>query len=91
MQVLWDHGPSVVVDVRRRLSDKLAYATVLTVLRVLESKGYVGHEEESMEFKDVGNMGWDIYDVRFEHGSGQYRIVLSDNGIITGVLFSMGP
>jgi len=91
MQVLWDHGPSVVADVRRRLSDKLAYATVLTVLRVLESKGYVGHEEESMEFKGVGSMGWDIYDVSFEHGSGQYRIVLSDNGIITGALFSMGP
>ena len=46
MQVLWDHGPSVVADVRRRLPDKLAYTTVLTVLRVLESKGYVGHEEE---------------------------------------------
>ena len=46
MQVLWDHGPSVVADVRRLLPDKLAYTTVLTVLRVLESKGYVGHEEE---------------------------------------------
>jgi predicted transcriptional regulator len=46
MKVLWDHGPSVVADVRRRLPDKLAYTTVLTVLRVLESKGYVGHEEE---------------------------------------------
>jgi hypothetical protein len=46
---------------------------------------------ESLEFKGVGTLGWDIYDVRFEHGSGQYRIVLSDNGIITGALFSMGP
>lgn len=46
MQVLWDQGPSVVADVRRRLPDKLAYTTVLTILRVLESKGYVGHEEE---------------------------------------------
>ena len=46
MRVLWDHGPSVVADVRRRLPDKLAYTTVLTVLRVLESKSYVSHEEE---------------------------------------------
>jgi predicted transcriptional regulator len=46
MQVLWDHGPSVVADVRRHLPDQLAYTTVLTVLRVLESKGYVGHKEE---------------------------------------------
>ncbi|HET7330673.1 BlaI/MecI/CopY family transcriptional regulator [Dyella sp.] len=46
MQVLWDHGPSLVAEVRERLSDELAYTTVLTVLRTLESKGYVGHEEE---------------------------------------------
>jgi predicted transcriptional regulator len=46
MQVLWDHGPSVVAEVRERLHDKLAYTTVLTILRTLEAKGYVGHEEE---------------------------------------------
>jgi predicted transcriptional regulator len=46
MQVLWDHGPSVVAEVRERLSDKLAYTTVLTILRTLESKGYVQHAEE---------------------------------------------
>jgi len=46
MQVLWDHGPSVVTEVQGRISDKLAYTTVLTVLRTLESKGYVGHSEE---------------------------------------------
>jgi predicted transcriptional regulator len=46
MQVLWDHGPSVVSEVQANISDKLAYTTVLTVLRTLESKGYVAHEEE---------------------------------------------
>jgi predicted transcriptional regulator len=46
MQVLWDHGPSLVAEVRDRLADELAYTTVLTILRTLESKGYVGHEEE---------------------------------------------
>jgi BlaI family penicillinase repressor len=46
MQVLWDHGPSVVAEVQANISDKLAYTTILTVLRTLESKGYVGHEEE---------------------------------------------
>ena len=45
MHVLWEHGPSVVAEVRARLTDKLAYTTVLTVLRTLESKGYVRHEE----------------------------------------------
>ncbi len=46
MQVLWDRGPSVVAEVRGQLADPLAYTTVLTVLRTLEAKGYVGHDEE---------------------------------------------
>ena len=46
MQVLWDHGPSVVCEVKDRLADDLAYTTVLTILRTLEQKGYVKHEEE---------------------------------------------
>lgn len=46
MQVLWGHGPSTVSEVRERLKDPLAYTTVLTILRKLEAKGYVGHEEE---------------------------------------------
>ena len=46
MQVLWDHGPSVVNEVKEKLHDELAYTTVLTILRTLEQKGYVQHEEE---------------------------------------------
>jgi predicted transcriptional regulator len=46
MQVLWDRGPSVVAEVRASLSDELAYTTVLTILRTLEAKGYVRHEEQ---------------------------------------------
>ena len=46
MDVLWDHGPSTVAQVQAHLKDDLAYTTVLTMLRKLEAKGYVGHEEE---------------------------------------------
>ena len=46
MEVLWDHGPSTVAEVRKMLKAKLAYNTVLSILRTLETKGYVGHEEE---------------------------------------------
>jgi len=46
MAVLWARGPSTVAEVREHLEDPLAYTTVLTVLRTLEAKGYVGHEEE---------------------------------------------
>ena len=45
MQVLWDSGAATVSEVREKLRDALAYTTVLTILRKLEAKGYVGHEE----------------------------------------------
>jgi predicted transcriptional regulator len=46
IQILWDKGPSVVAEVQSLLDDKLAYTTVLTILRTLEAKGYVTHDEE---------------------------------------------
>jgi predicted transcriptional regulator len=46
MAVLWAQGPSTVAEVKDRLSDELAYTTVLTILRNLEAKGYVRHEAE---------------------------------------------
>lgn len=46
MEVLWDHGPSTVSEVQQRVSDELAYTTVLTMLRTLENKGYVTHDAE---------------------------------------------
>lgn len=51
MQVLWDHGPSVVAEVQQKISDKLAYNTILTVLRTLETKGYVAHAEEGRGYR----------------------------------------
>jgi len=44
--VLWARGSGTVTEVREALPDPLAYTTVLTVLRTLEEKGFVGHEEE---------------------------------------------
>jgi len=46
MAVLWEQGTATVAEVRDRLADDLAYTTVLTVLRTLEAKGFVSHEEE---------------------------------------------
>jgi predicted transcriptional regulator len=45
MNVLWERGPCTVAEVQEALPDVLAYTTVLTVLRTLEEKGHVGHEE----------------------------------------------
>lgn len=46
MGVLWERGSATVAEVRAALRDDLAYTTVLTLLRILEEKGRVRHEEE---------------------------------------------
>ncbi len=46
MAVLWERGPSTAAEVREQLADDLAYNTVLSMLRILEEKGHVGHTEE---------------------------------------------
>src|SRR5215207_8177029 len=51
MGVLWEIGGATVAEVRERLQDALAYTTVLTVLRTLEEKGYVGHVEEGKAYR----------------------------------------
>src|SRR5215467_3715597 len=46
MQVLWDQGPCRVSDVRGNLEDPLAHNTVLTMLGILEEKGFVRREAD---------------------------------------------
>jgi predicted transcriptional regulator len=46
MAVLWEIGSGTVGEVRERLGAPLAYTTVLTILRNLEAKQFVSHEEE---------------------------------------------
>lgn len=48
MQILWDKGSGTVSDVAAALPRRrgLAYNTVLTTLRILEAKGYVGRRKD---------------------------------------------
>lgn len=46
MEVLWAESSGTVSEVKRRLPDRLAYTTVLTILRILETKNAVRHEGE---------------------------------------------
>jgi BlaI family transcriptional regulator, penicillinase repressor len=46
MAILWQQGASTVTEVKDKLGDQLAYTTVLTMLRNLEAKEYVGHEPD---------------------------------------------
>jgi len=51
MDILWQKGSGTVGEVRDRIQDDLAYTTVLTILRTLEEKGYVGHEAEGRAYR----------------------------------------
>ena len=48
MNVLWEKGPSTVQQILEKLPKKpaLAYNSVLTTVRVLETKGYVEHAKD---------------------------------------------
>ena len=46
MHVLWDVGGATATEVQQHLEDRLAYNTVLTMLRILEEKGFAGRKEE---------------------------------------------
>ncbi len=52
MRVIWDRGSATVSDVVNALagSESPAYSTVLTILRILEQKGYLRHEKEGRAF-----------------------------------------
>ena len=52
MEVLWDRGSATVSEVLEGLNSKppLAYSTVITTLRILETKGYVSHEKRGRSF-----------------------------------------
>ena len=48
MNVMWQKGPSTVQQVLNGLAEEpaLAYNTVLTTVRILERKGYLGHVKD---------------------------------------------
>jgi predicted transcriptional regulator len=54
MEVLWDKGTATVGDVVEGLSKDrpaaVAYNTVLTLMRILERKGYVQHTKDGRAF-----------------------------------------
>jgi predicted transcriptional regulator len=53
MAVLWQNDTATVGDVvaaLRQKKNKLSYSTVQTILRILERKGYVAHEQLDRAF-----------------------------------------
>jgi predicted transcriptional regulator len=50
MDILYTRGRATANEVLNDLSGKPHYSTVRTQLRILEGKGYVRHEEESLRY-----------------------------------------
>jgi len=52
MEVLWNKSSATVSDVLEAMKARppLAYSTVITTLRILETKGYVKHTKEGRAF-----------------------------------------
>ncbi len=52
LKILWDSGPASVREVHERMcpDGELAYNTVQTLLRIMDEKGLVAHEERGRTF-----------------------------------------
>jgi predicted transcriptional regulator len=52
MAVLWQRGTATVAEVVAALQKKrpVSYSTIQTILRILETKGYVSHEKVARAF-----------------------------------------
>jgi predicted transcriptional regulator len=59
MKALWERGESTVSDLVTATSGEgtLAYTSVLTTIRILETKGYVTHRQEGRAFLYTTSVG----------------------------------
>lgn len=56
LKSLWEHGPSTVREVLQRLGtagdgEEVPYTTILSLLQLMEKKGYVGHEADGKTYR----------------------------------------
>ena len=97
MEILWLKGPVTVHQVLQALPDNpsLAYNSVLTTVRILEQKGYVGHRQEGRAFiysPSVAELEASRSEVRhvlsrfFGNSREQLLLSLLDDGVTPGEL-----
>lgn len=84
MQVLWKLESAFVKDVIEELNEpKPAYNTVSTIVRILEQKGFVGHESFGKSYKYHPLISKESYTQKFMSGfvnryfSGSYQQMVS--------------
>ena len=84
MQVIWQLNETYVKDIIKQLPEpKPAYTTVSTIVRILQQKGFVGHEVVSKSHKYHPLISKEEYTRRFMKGfvkryfSGSYQQMVS--------------
>jgi predicted transcriptional regulator len=69
MQILWDLERGVVKDIIEKMPEpKPAYNTVSTIIRILESKGFVDHKAYGKTHEYFPLITKDVYSKRFMKG-----------------------
>ena len=91
MAVLWQHDSGTVSEVSEGLEADIAYSTVLTMLRTLETKGHVRHVQEGKAFRylpetapeDVGGSALDRLLTKIYQGSRELMVtrLLADEDV----------
>lgn len=62
MQVIWELGKSSVTEVIQQLPEpKPAYNTVSTIIRILENKKFVGHEQKGRGYRYFPLVDREVY------------------------------
>lgn len=84
MQVLWDLDSAFVRDIIEKFPEpKPAYSTVSTIVRILQQKGFVGHESHGQSHKYHPKITKEDYTRTFMTGfvkkyfSGSYQKMVS--------------
>ncbi len=84
MQVLWELKQAFVKDIINRLPEpKPAYNTVSTIVRILQQKGFVGHEPRGKSHRYYPLITKEVYTKSFMKGfvkkyfSGSYQQMVS--------------
>ena len=51
MSVIWRRGSATASEILDEIEDDISYSTVMTMMRILQSKGHVRHEQDGKAFR----------------------------------------
>src|SRR3982750_1101846 len=61
LKILWEDGPLTGGEIRERLGsggeDEVPYTTVLSLLQLMEKKGYASHEADGKTYRYAAKVG----------------------------------